>query len=173
MNIYFYEGETEEKLIKALKKENCIPQGKLQKFNFWHKEAARIVRKISQGSVLYIIFDTDRVEATACQQFLKNIRQLVSEKKVKEINLWAQHGNLEKELCYACLKRDRSQLFRDFYDTTDEGTFKASLIKESNLFKKLSNNNFDIKRLWSREDIYLSDLSGIDIDSHKLKVGVR
>lgn len=160
-HVYYYEGETERKLISTLKNDGDILHGKLQKFNFWQTEATKIVRKISGSSVLYIIFDTDTINVKSTEKFILNMKLLVGEKKVKEIYLIAQHQNLEDELRFSCTKNNLVQLFKDFYNINSSEEFKAKLIKESNLSNKLKNNNFDVKKLWSRKEIYSSALSCI------------
>ena len=161
-HVYYYEGKTEEKLISTLKSVGNIPHGKLQKFNFWQTEATKIIRKVSDFSVLYIIFDTDIVDVKSTEKFLSNMKLLAREKKVKKIYLLAQHENLEDELFFSCAKKNLVQLFKDFYDTKNSDEFKGKLIKESNLANKLKINNFDVKKLWSRKDIYSSILSSIN-----------
>lgn len=155
-SIYFYEGETEKKLIITLKDECKIPHGKLKKFNFWQKDVKSVVRSVSKTSTLYIIFDTDASNPTECDRFTNNINTL--EKEVAKVYLIAQHENLEDELCFSCSKSNQLQLFQDFYNTRDRDGFKRGFIRENNLFHKLQSNNFDFETLWARSDIYSNKL---------------
>ena len=169
-DIYYYEGETEKKLISALKNKRCIPPAKPKKFNFWERDAASIMRNVNRNTTLYIVFDTDVTDTLDCQRFISNITKLHD--KVKSIILIAQHRNLEDELCYACSINGRRRLFLDFFDVSNGSEFKSHFTKESNLFNKLEANNFNLEELWSRKDIYsngssLETLSTFSTDLEK------
>ncbi len=144
--VYFYEGETEKKLLEFLKNTRTIKSGKLKKFNLWTKSCKKLIKTIRKGDIVIFVIDTDTMEAI--DTFKKNIRLL----KSYNICLIVQHKNLEDELCFSCNKKDTITLFTDFYDTSSAEEFKTKFIKESNLEQKLTNNAFDFKKLWSRAD---------------------
>ena len=70
-NIFCFEGETEQALIKALK------IGKTHKFNCWENDIKKIIRRFTIGSHVYIVFDTDKsVSESEISRFIKNIGYL-------------------------------------------------------------------------------------------------
>ena len=54
--------------------------------------------------------------------------------------------NLEDELMYSCSLKD----IRLIKGSRSEKDFKRDLLRMSNLCQKLTENNFDIRKLWSR-----------------------
>ncbi|PCI18043.1 MAG: hypothetical protein COB62_07230 [Piscirickettsiaceae bacterium] len=78
-----------------------------------------------------------------------------------------QHKNLEDELCFSCGKNSNSTLFKDFYDTTSATEFKTRFNNDNSLHQKLVANNFDYKKLWTRETAFNDFLasSGIPINT--------
>lgn len=154
---YFFEGEMEKILIKVLKSNGLIIHGKTHKFNFWEKSASKISPLIDKNDTMVIVFDTDITDNS--ELFIKNIKLL--QKYCNKVYLLNQQLNLEDELTFACLKKSCNELFFDFYKTKSAKEFKKKYMNEGHLINKLNKNNFEINKLWSREDIFeivLSDL---------------
>ena len=102
-SIYFYEGETEKKLIITLKDECKIPHGKLKKFNFWQKDVKSVVRSVSKTSTLYIIFDTDASNPTECDRFTNNINTLEKEVAKVQENMYTKEEALKLAKSFSLL----------------------------------------------------------------------
>ena len=96
--LYFYEGESEEKLITYLKDRQIIKPGKLKKFNLWQDKFTSIERTLSlrKRPKLYFIIDTDALKSV--EWFKDNLKKL----KKYNICLIVQNKNLEDELSYIC-----------------------------------------------------------------------
>ncbi|VVH59714.1 hypothetical protein BSPCLSOX_1271, partial [uncultured Gammaproteobacteria bacterium] len=58
---YFYEGETEKKLLEFLKNTKKISSGKVRKFNLWKGRFRKIQRTINKDDKLFFVVDTDDV----------------------------------------------------------------------------------------------------------------
>ncbi|PCI69975.1 MAG: hypothetical protein COB26_05385 [Piscirickettsiaceae bacterium] len=167
---YFYEGETEKKLLQHLKDEGHLSPGRLKKHNLWNTLFSKIERTVNKTDHLYFFIDTDVTSDLSI--FKNNIKRL----KPYNIRLMIQHNNFEDELYFACGKIDNRALFKDLYGVTSSKEFKSKFIKESNLEGKLATNNFDYKKLWSRNadfDAFLIS-SGISINNlYHLKTPLR
>ncbi|MBL4744284.1 MAG: hypothetical protein JKX87_06585 [Cycloclasticus sp.] len=159
---YFYEGETEEKLLQLLKDKKDITPGRLRKHNLWTTEFKRIERTVNKVDQLFFFIDTDAMRNLSI--FTKNITQL----KPYNIRLMVQHKNLEDELCFSCGKNSPSALFKGFYDTTSATEFKTRFNNDNSLQQKLAANNFDYKKLWSRETVFNAFLTSKGISSQTL-----
>ncbi len=144
--IYYYEGETEKKLLDFLKSttETKIKPGKTEKFNLWENYFKAIQRKINKTDELFFVVDTDKTIEEAI--FLENIKLL----KAYKICLIIQNKNLEDELCFVCSKNNSRLLFKDFYNVNSKNEFKGKFNKDKNLTHTLSKNNFDFNKIWSR-----------------------
>ena len=143
--VYIVEGETEEKLIKTLRSDlQCIRSGRVLKFN--------VIQNIIRTSVLLafnpdsdfiLLFDTDCNNAATLEKNIKIIENF--SKKTKTYTI-PQVMNLEDELMYSCSLKD----IRLIKGSRSEKDFKRDLLRMSNLCQKLTENNFDIRKLWSR-----------------------
>ncbi|MBW5290621.1 MAG: hypothetical protein Rsou_0619 [Candidatus Ruthia sp. Asou_11_S2] len=142
--VYFYEGETEKKLLKFLKNTKKIRSGKLKKFNLWKGRFKSIERTINKTDELFFVADTDDVEDI--RVFTKNIIFL----KFYNFCLIIQHENLEDELCFSCDKANSRKLFDDFYKVQNSGKLKSKFCGDNSIHSTLSKNNFDSNKLWSR-----------------------
>jgi hypothetical protein len=144
--LYFYEGESEEKLITYLKDRQIIKPGKLKKFNLWQDKFTSIERTLSlrKRPKLYFIIDTDALKSV--EWFKDNLKKL----KKYNICLIVQNKNLEDELSYIC-EQSKRQLFTAF-DASNKEEFTSKFIK-ANLTGKLRNCNFN--KLWSRGTNFL------------------
>jgi len=96
--------------------------------------------------------------------FTKNITQL----KPYNIRLMVQHKNLEDELCFSCGKNSHSALFKGLYDITSATEFKTRFNNDNSLQQKLVANNFDYKKLWTRETAFNTFLTSKGISSQTL-----
>ncbi len=160
--IYFYEGETEKKLLRFLKDSKKIKAGKVGKFNLWNQRF-KVERTINRNSKLFFIVDTDDVTNTNI--FVENIKLL----KPYDVCLIIQNKNLEDELCFACKQSNHKDLFKYFYNTTHVNQFKKKFNKEKDLGKKLTDNNFSFDRLWIRNKDFSDDF----LEQHSLKVNIN
>ncbi len=138
---YFYEGETEKKLLEFLKDEKKIKAGKIKKFNLWKSRFQSIKRTINKKYELFFIIDTDKIDDK--KTFIDNIKSL----KSYNFCLIIQNKNLEDELCLSCEKANQNKLIKDFYNC-NINKFKAKLIADKHFIKTLNNNNFDFNKLW-------------------------
>jgi len=141
---YFYEGETERKLLQHLKDKNNLTPGRLRKHNLWNTEF-KLQRTINTNDNLFFFIDTDITSNLSI--FIENIDRL----KPYNICLMVQHKNFEDELCFACNKNSKLVLYKDFYGVTSPKEFKSKFIKENSLTGKLAAHTFDYKKLWSRK----------------------
>jgi len=162
---YFYEGETEEKLLQHLKEKGDLAPGRLKKHNLWKTEF-KLGRAINTNDHLFFFIDTDITSNLSI--FIKNIGRL----KSYNICLMVQDETFEDELCFACGKRSNHALYKDFYSVTSPRDFKTKFINENNLNGKLTSNNFEYKKLWSRKAAFNQVLisNGISITAlYKIK----
>jgi len=145
--IYYYEGETEKKLLHFLKHNKKIRHGKSKKFNLWDMKIKNIARNFPnpKKSALFFVVDTDKI--TEKDIFINNITQL----RTYNFCLIIQHKNFEDELCYSCEKNNNIQLFKDFYNVSSKDKFTSKFNKESSVKNKLMDNNFVFEKLWIRD----------------------
>lgn len=91
MNNYMYilEGETEQKIINALKELGLIISGKVKVLNVLTKNIASIARSIKPSTNLVLVFDIDVLKnnsgVTISSHFTKNLKLLKKTKNVKNI----------------------------------------------------------------------------------------
>lgn len=142
--VYFYEGETEKKLLEFLKKTEQIKSGKLKKFNLWKNRFKSIERTINGVEELFFLIDTDDVQGIT--NFMDNIQSL----KSYNYCLIIQYKNLEDELCYSCNKLNHKKLLQDFYKIKNSDKFKSRFNQDKNLSNTLNKNNFNFSKLWER-----------------------
>lgn len=149
--IYFFEGETEKKLLQSLKNEGEIKHGKLKKFNLWLKDF-NLERIIKKGDEIFFVIDTD-IKNTDI--FIRNMELL----KPYNICLIVQNKNLEDEICFACGNISESKLLKYFYNVKSVNEFKRRFIKDRNISEKLNKNNFVFDKLWSRGDSFANSIN--------------
>jgi len=162
---YFYEGDTEKKLLKYLKDKGDLAHGRLREHNLWKTEF-KLGKTINRNDHLFFFIDTDIT--ASLPMFKANIARL----KSFNICLMVQDKTFEDELCFACDKRNNLALYKDFYGKTSAKEFKSKFMKESNLSGKLVDNNFNHKKLWSRKVAFNQFLisNGISINAlYKIK----
>lgn len=151
-NIYFYEGETEESLIKSLKSNERIPHGKTKKENFWNLQRVNgVIRQFPRTKpVVYIIFDTDTTGNL--NRFITNINHISSH--CKKVILLPQHMNFEGEIAYSC-DTSIAELPQFIFGAKcgTQRKFKNRIISEHELLIKLELKGFSQEKLWRRLSI--------------------
>lgn len=163
--IYLYEGECEKNLIKSLKSMEIILPGRVEKFNFWEKDASLILRRLKKNNLALIVFDVD--VTTEKDRFISNISKLA--KRVKEVILLPQHPNFEGELSHSCNIPSKA-LPKNLYGERSKAKLKRKLASDPNLFITLKSKGFEVKKMWSRVQCY----KAISIASRSnIKWGVR
>lgn len=98
-NIYhfFVEGEGERAIINTLKTElQCIQAGKVDVFNvIQNKLNKNILMKLKPGTIVILVFDTDKDETDILDY---NLRFLKKQSNVKKVIIIPEVKNLEDEL---------------------------------------------------------------------------
>lgn len=156
--LYFYEGETEKKLLTYLKNRKLIKAGKTKKFNLWKGKVNTNIRTFNKDDEIFFIIDTDDISSVGV--FKDNIKILQS----YNICLIMQCKNLEDELCFACNKPNKNTLFLDFYQTTSKDKFKSNFIKDKDIAKRLDDNKFKFSKLWSKNTDFIKFLNDNNIE---------
>lgn len=144
---YFVEGEDEQKLINTLKSEmNLILPGKVQVFNVTQEKLTKLrLMNLKIGTSIVLVFDAD---AGNLKILKDNIQFLEKQKVVAEIICIVQVKNLEDELLRSC---DIRQI-KDLLGSKSNKDYKADLLKEKNLKKRLEQREFDFTKFWSMSD---------------------
>lgn len=145
--VYFYEGETEKKLLECLKNAKQIIPGKLKKFNLWNGRFKSIEKTFNKTYKLLFVIDTDDLQNT--DAFKKNIESL----KLRNAHRFCiiyQCRNLEDELLCSCNIKDHKALFNSFYCVENLHKFKTEFAQDKNLSQTLKKNNFNLNHLWVR-----------------------
>ena len=139
---YFVEGECEEKLIKVLKEQrNLILSGRVDVLNVIQERFTdMLLRPISLDTTIILVFDTDTKET----EILKENLTFLKRKHFKKVLCIIQVDNLEDEIVNSTCLKDAKELFKC------EGLkeFKELFIKEKNLYRKLCEKKFSIKKIW-------------------------
>lgn len=141
---YYVEGDDEKKLIDVLKTDlGVLKPGKVQKLNVVEQEITEVrLRTLKQSTMVVLVFDTDTGNVDILK---KNIKTLEACSSVSEVVLIPQVTNLEAELVNSCNIRKIEELL----NSRSKGDFKRDLINVTNLGKKLTEHQFDIKIFWS------------------------
>ena len=142
---YFVEGKCEEKLIKVLKKQkDQIISGKVEVLNVVQERLTDTkLRLITPDTIIILIFDTDTGEVEILKENLKKLEKW----GIKKVWCVVQVKNLEDEILRATSLRNVKDLFK--CKNLDE--FKEQFIKEKNLYKKLTDKDFDLDKMWITE----------------------
>lgn len=144
---YYVEGECEKKLLQVLKTDlQIIHPGKIQVFNVANKliKKTRLIT-LKEGTVIVLVFDTDTVNLEILQ---KNIKTISKMPNVKDVITVLQVNNLEDELTRCCNIRSAG----DLLGVKGNNDFKNRFIKTTNLASILKSYNFDIKKIWTKND---------------------
>ena len=164
---YFYltEGECEEKLVKALKlKPALIHSGRVEKYNVIQKTLSdRKLMLLDPGSVVVLVFDTDKDETEILK---KNINLLKSLSFEVEVLTVAQVLNFEDEIERSTdVKRaqdfTKSESLKDFKNAVNRA-------KDKDFRAALKRHKFDLSKLWTQKPPRI--FSFINQDGGKVKV---
>lgn len=160
--LYFVEGKTEEKIIKAIRNKYLF-SGKVVVLNPVMKKITNLhLTDIKSNTVIILVFDTDNDENIEILK--KNIEILKMQKPVKGLIIIPQIGNLEEELVYGTNIREIKELIPSKSNTE----FKSDILKCTNVLDKLEAKVFDIGKFWSRNP---SNRFGIyRNEAHKIKM---
>ena len=145
-NLFLVEGQTEEKLVKALY------LGQVKVVDLWSLNNSKIDsinRSISKGTQVFVICDVDAINPTRCQNFLKNFQDIGKYVGRQNIAIIQQTNNFEHELLY-CMSLRRKDLYEKFNNASGDAQLKKNFIAERKMLEKLMSNNFDINKLWSK-----------------------
>ena len=170
MNNYMYilEGETEQRVVNALKGANLIISGKVKVLNVLTKNIASIARSIKPSTNLVLVFDIDVLKnnsgVTISSHFTKNLKLLKKTKNVKNIYIIQQVDTLEDELVRATTIREIKELLNSQSNTNA----KSDINKCTNLYTKLDEKGFNIEKLWIMEGF-----PEISQDSEKIKIKIK
>ena len=137
---YFVEGEDEKKLLSVLKTDmQLILPGKIEHFNIIQEKITKPrLMTIKSGTTIVLVFDTDVGDSKILNE---NIRFLEKQSTIKKVLCITQVKNLEDEFKRSC----NIKQIKELTGSKSNKDFKADLIKEKNLSKKLSAKNFNFK----------------------------
>ena len=143
---YFVEGQCEEKLIGALKKEpGLIRSGKCKVFNpIGQKLSPNDFITIPNSSVIVFVFDTDVIHIGALEYNLKMIRRYA---RGCEIILIPQVKTIEDELLRATVVKRIEELTK----SKSLSNFKSDFCALKNCRSILEKYQLDIQKLWSED----------------------
>ena len=154
---YFVEGECEEALINALKKDPAIIiPGRVKVWNVIEKVLPdSILRTIQPGSTVVFVFDTD-VQRTGNLE--KNIQKLKKFAGKVIVVFLHQVMNLEDELIRSTDVKNITELTK----SKTRSDFKRDFCHLTDCRKVLEAHKFDIKKMWKQslpgEFLSFSDL---------------
>ncbi|MEX6283216.1 hypothetical protein AB6F89_14750 [Providencia hangzhouensis] len=150
--IYFFvEGETEDILIKDLKRKYNFTVKNIRIINLWNITERKLKVLLTtlepKKSNVFIVYDIDRTENI--DNFLKNINIIT--KYSSKTYILQQNNNFEEELAYACNKT--KQLIYNCFcaQITSCDNFKNSFIDCRNRLEKLEGLNFNDNKLWDKD----------------------
>ena len=160
--VYVVEGETEKRLIEALKTDlRIIYPGKIRIFNVTQERIKEgLFMSCGQRVSFALVFDTDRVGVMRLKDNLEIMRKLSN---CQEVICIPQVKNLEEELEYACNLRDVRILTKS-QSITD---FKRDFLRLKDIGRVLSANNFNIAQMWSHDAV--GEYAEIKNESYKIK----
>ena len=169
--LYFIEGKLGEKIINTLKKENLILPGKISTFNLLENQITNSrIRSISNGTTIFIVFNTDIQSQKKINQLNKNIEILSKLKEVKNIILVPQNKNLEEEL----INSTTVSSLKELLDNQPNTDFERELERCSNFFQNLKLKKFDINIFWRRPlnpnckfEQYINNLVSLKVKRYK------
>lgn len=143
---YFVEGEDEKKLLNTLKNQlGLVRAGKVQVLNVvQNKFPDAILRTLTNGTVIVLVFDTDTGNADILNS---NIKLLNKCPFISRVITVPQVKNLEDELVRSCDIGNITQLL----NSRSKKDYKSDLIRITNLESKLKEHKFDISRFWSKQ----------------------
>ena len=146
--LYLVEGQCEEKLINALKKEPSLVQpGKCKVFNpIGAKLTPNDFISIPIGSVIVLVFDTDVANTDILNHNLKMIRKYGPR---CEAILVPQVKNVEDELLRATIVKK----IEDLTKSKSHSNFKSDFCSLTNCRAVLEKYELEMKELWSKNPV--------------------
>ena len=160
--IYLVEGDTEKKLLEALKTGmRKIYPGRVLKCNLKQEQMTKGMFMAYGEKVSFaLVFDTD---VGGAERLAENLRLIRSLPNYFGVICIPQVVNLEDELKYACNMRDICTLTH----SRSVSDFKRDFMRLRNVSQTLLLNNFDIKRMWSRPTT--GEYAEIKNEAYKIK----
>lgn len=142
---YFVEGECEETLINALKKDPAkIIPGRVKKWNVIDRVLPNsILNTIQPGSIVVLVFDTDVQSSGFLDKNIQMLKKIVS--KVMIVCL-PQVLNLEDELERCTDVKNVKELTK----SKSRSDFKRDFCRLTNCRQALDIHHFDIGRIWAQ-----------------------
>ena len=146
--IYLTEGECEEKLVNALKvKPALVIPGKVKRFNVIQNELpASILMTFDPGSIVVLVFDTDKDETSHLKKNIQMLKRLCSQVEVLTI---AQVLNFEDEIESATDVIKAQNLTKS--DTISDFKSAVNHMKDLEFRRSLDRHKLDITRLWVKK----------------------
>lgn len=147
-NIYhfFVEGEGERAVINTLKTDfQCILAGKVDVFNvIQNKLNKNILMKLKPGTIVILVFDTDKDETEILDW---NLVFLKKQSNIKKVICIPEVKNLEDELVRSC---DITNV-KDLMKSKSNSEYKHDLVQCKNLKQVLVNKRFNVDCFWTQE----------------------
>lgn len=167
---YVVEGPCERNLIQSIKNKYLL-SGSIKIKNVLTEELTdNFMRVLSPNTICVLIFDSDvflnkgpEIPKIDKKVILKNIKNIRNSQNVKEVIVICQTKNLEEELIFSTTLKK----WQDFFDEKHLEEHKKRFSNCRNLLQILERNNFDVSKIWSRENLsFLSEKN----DSKKIKI---
>ena len=142
---YFVEGECEETLINALKKDPAkIIPGRVKKWNVIDRVLPNsILNTIQPGSIVVLVFDTDVQNSGFLEKNIQMLKKIVS--KVMIVCL-PQVLNLEDELERCTDVKNVKELTK----SKSRSDFKRDFCRLTDCRQALDIHHIDIGRMWAQ-----------------------
>ena len=142
---YFVEGECEETLINALKKDPAkIIPGRVKKWNVIDRVLPNsILNTIQPGSIVVLVFDTDVQSSGSLGKNIQMLKKIVS--KVMIVCL-PQVLNLEDELERCTDVKNVKELIK----SKSRSDVKRDFCRLTDCRQALDIHHFDIGRMWTQ-----------------------
>ena len=143
---YFVEGQCEEKLVNALKKEPClILPGRCKVLNpVNEKLSPNDFISIPLGSIIVLVFDTDVADIDILDRNLKMIQKYAPR---CETILVPQVKNIEDELLRATIVKN----VEDLTKSRSLSNFKSDFCALKNCRAVLEKQELSMQKLWSMD----------------------
>lgn len=144
---YYVEGENEKKIVEVLRSEyRTIKAGKVEKLNITCQEITKSkIMQLKWGTIVVVIFDTDRDDKKIIEMVEKNLRFLRGQKSINDVICIMQVDNLEDELIRSCNIKHAKELT----GSKSKKDFKSDMLHISNLKTKLEEKGFDQNKFWN------------------------
>ena len=153
---YFVEGECEKKLLKSFMyvDSDSFIEGKVEVFNFVNERISLAkVRTIKKNTTVVIVTDTDVKNIDVLDSNIKTINRIALSSNIDIIILFSIE-KFEDEIVYSC---DNINNINELFKTQSISDFKKKFIKHENIYSRLNDAGFDIKKIWTRNATYPFD----------------